>query len=152
MAGADGSSAPAVPATESLPYLDLPPWCTAEDDDDRVSRLDPADEEAFRQMTEDPVSVAWWTDVSVDEWRNRAMAAAGIDPSKWDPSDGFKDNQENCKKVYALYAQWYLDHPELKWAGMATLAGGSVYAGLLKLQDEKPSWGISDILTPVLAY
>ena len=84
---------------------------------------------------------------SVAEWQNRALAAAGIDPRKWDPSDGFNDNKQNIQKVYALYAQWYLQHPELKWAGMAKLAGGTVYGGLLKLREERPSFGVRDILT-----
>ena len=82
-----------------------------------------------------------WSKVSVQEWQLRAMAAAGIDPNAWDPSQGFEANRENIQKVYALYAQWYLDHPELKWAGMAKLAGGSVYGGLVAMQDEKPGWG-----------
>ena len=56
-----------------------------------MSRVDPADQEAFDRMTEEPVSVAWWVNTSVAEWQNRAMAAAGIDPNKWDPSDGFAD-------------------------------------------------------------
>jgi hypothetical protein len=147
-----GGSPLVVPATDPIPHLSLPAWCTAEDDEERVSRLDPADEDAFHQITEEPVSVAWWTNVSVDEWRQRAMAAAGIDPRQWDPSDGFEDNKKNIEKVYALYAQWYLAHPELKWAGMAKLAGGSVYGGLLKMQDERPGWHPRDILVPFLVY
>ncbi|HET8644334.1 MAG TPA: hypothetical protein VFO85_02520 [Vicinamibacteria bacterium] len=155
-----GSSTPAVPATDSLRHLPLPQWlsdllhseCSPEDPSENVSRLDPADEEAFRQMTEEPVSVAWWTNVSKEEWQQRAMAAAGIDPARWDPSDGFKANEENIKKVYALYAQWYLAHPELKWAGMAKLAGGSVYGGLLSLQEQRPGWSPRDILVPFLIY
>jgi hypothetical protein len=88
---------------------------------------------------------------SVQEWQQRAMAAAGIDPAKWDPSDGFESNKENIQKVYALYAQWYLQHPELKWAGMAKLAGGTVYGGLLELREERPGWSLRDI-TPILYY
>jgi hypothetical protein len=34
------------------------------------------------------------------------------------------------KKVYAYYADLYNQRPELKWAGMAKLAGGTVYGGL----------------------
>jgi uncharacterized protein DUF2515 len=147
----DGNSCP-VPPTESLPHLPLPAWCTAEEPEENVSRMDPADQEAFDRMTEEPVSVAWWVNTSVAEWQNRAMAAAGIDPKKWDPSDGFADNKDNIQKVYALYAQWYLAHPELKWAGMAKLAGGSVYGGLLKLQDERPGWSPRDIIVPFLVY
>jgi hypothetical protein len=90
--------------------------------------------------------------LSVQEWQLRAMQAAGIDPDHWDPSDGFKANEDNIERVYALYAQWYLAHPELKWAGMAKLAGGSVYGGLQQLVAERPSWGLRDLVTPILAY
>jgi hypothetical protein len=138
--------------TEPLPHLPLPAWCEAEDASDQVSRPDPADQEALDRMNEEPVSVAWWVNTSVAEWRNRAMEAAGIDPKTWDPSDGFSANKANSEKVYALYAQWYLAHPELKWAGMAKLAGGTVTAGLLKLQAERPTYGARDIVVPILIY
>lgn len=81
-----------------------------------------------------------WSKVTAEEWRLRAMAAAGIDPTQWDPSQGFEANRDNIQKVYALYAKWYLDNPDLKWAGMAKLAGGSVYGGLESMKGER-AWG-----------
>jgi uncharacterized protein DUF2515 len=94
-----------------------------------------------------------WAGMSVQDWQNRAMLAAGIDPANWDPSDGFEDNKENIEKVYALYAKWYLQDTSLKWAGMAKLAGGTVYGGLLHLVDERPPvFSIWNLVTPVLAY
>jgi hypothetical protein len=104
----------------TLPPIPMPAWAGGDD--------------SVRGTTD-------WSKVSVDEWRQRAMAAAGIDPNHWDPGAGFEANQENIKKVYALYAKWYLDHPELKWAGMAKLAGGSVYGGFLSMVEERPGWG-----------
>jgi hypothetical protein len=58
------------------------------------------------------------------------LSAARIDPATWRPSAGFEANRENVKKVYAYYADLYNQRPELKWAGMAKLAGGTVYGGL----------------------
>ena len=109
-----------------------------------------------------------WKDISVAEWNRRALAAAGIDPARWDPSQGFEANRENGQKVYAMYGSWYLGHPELKWAGMAKLAGASVYGGLLEMQDRQgsakpaivgggtlmviaPWWGLFNVLTGAVA-
>lgn len=70
------------------------------------------------------------TPLSKEEWQKRSLAAAGIDKSKWDPEKGFEYNQENVKKVYAYYTGLYNQNPKLLWAGMAKLAGGTVYGGL----------------------
>jgi hypothetical protein len=153
----DPTSNTCVSPTDAFPRLTLPTWLTDAMDgvsrpEEAVSRMDPADEDAARESTAEPASVAWWTSVTVAEWQQKAMAAAGIDPGKWDPSKGFEANRENIKKVYALYAQWFLDNPELKWAGMAKLAGGSVYAGLENLIKERPSYGLRDIVVPILIY
>jgi hypothetical protein len=70
------------------------------------------------------------TNLTAEQWRARALTAAKIDPATWKPSAGFEANRENVKKVYAYYADLYNQRPELKWAGMAKLAGGTVYGGL----------------------
>jgi hypothetical protein len=70
------------------------------------------------------------TNLTADQWRARALSAARIDPATWRPSAGFEANRDNVKKVYAYYADLYNQRPELKWAGMAKLAGGTVYGGL----------------------
>lgn len=115
-----------MPPTWTLPPIPLPGWASGEGGE----------------------TAADWSSVSKEEWQLRAMAAAGIDPNDWDPSKGFEANKENIKKVYALYAKWYLENPDLKWAGMAKLAGGSVFGGLVQMQDEKPGW-ISSVLVPI---
>ena len=70
------------------------------------------------------------TPLSKEEWQKRSLAAAGIDKKTWDPSKGFESNRANVKKVYAYYAGLYNQNPNLLWAGMAKLAGGTVYGGL----------------------
>jgi hypothetical protein len=70
------------------------------------------------------------TNLTAEQWRARALSAAKIDPATWRPSAGFEANRDNVKKVYAYYADLYNQRPELKWAGMAKLAGGTVYGGL----------------------
>jgi hypothetical protein len=82
------------------------------------------------------------------EWQNKALAAAKIDPASWKPSDGFEANRENVKKVYDYYAGLYNENPDLKWAGMAKLAGGTVYGGLedgLKIQRAS---GFAKVMPP----
>jgi hypothetical protein len=71
---------------------------------------------------------------SVTEWRQRALAAAGIDPARWDPDAGFKDNETVVERVYA-YDMGVFNHNEnLLWAGMAKLAGAQVHRGLAVTQ------------------
>lgn len=64
------------------------------------------------------------------EWIEKALEEAGVLPADWDPALGFRANEEILNDVYDLYERLYLEHPELKWAGMAKLAGGAVYGGL----------------------
>ncbi len=80
-------------------------------------------------------------ELSKQEWQRRAYEAAGIDPTAWDPSLGLAYNDATVQRVYAYYANLYLEHPELQWAGMAALAGGSFYAGW---QDLYVVAGITD--------
>ncbi|WP_277438118.1 hypothetical protein [Streptomyces sp. SPB162] len=68
-----------------------------------------------------------------DFYTAKAMIAAGVDPTTWDPSKGLGPNDENVQKVYAWYARMWQQNPNLQWAGMAKLAGGTVYAGMQDL-------------------
>jgi hypothetical protein len=70
------------------------------------------------------------TPMSKEEWQKKALAAAGLDIKNWIPSAGFEANRENVKKVYAYYTTLYDQNHNLLWAGMAKLAGGTVYGGL----------------------
>jgi hypothetical protein len=71
----------------------------------------------------------------------------GIDPALWDTSKGLSFNDDRIRRVYEYYADLFLRHPELQWAGMAKLAGGLVYAGMQDLHvlrgltaDERLRW------------
>jgi hypothetical protein len=70
------------------------------------------------------------TPLNKADWQKKSLEAAGIDESKWNPKAGFEANRENVKKVYAYYTSLYNQNSDLKWAGMAKLAGGTVYGGL----------------------
>jgi hypothetical protein len=66
-------------------------------------------------------------------WQAEALKSAGIDPAKWDPSKGFAANDANVQKVYQYYTDLFANNQNLQWAGMAKLAGGTVYGGLLEI-------------------
>jgi len=68
------------------------------------------------------------------EWLQRAVSKAGISMSDWQPGKGFKKNKETVKKVYAYYQYLYNTDSDLLWAGMAKLAGGTVFDALEKTQ------------------
>ena len=71
---------------------------------------------------------------SVADWKRRALAAAGIDPAKWDPDAGFTFNKSVVERVYAYYTGLFNQNENLLWAGMAKLAGGEVYRALAVTQ------------------
>lgn len=66
-----------------------------------------------------------------------AVAAdkAGIDLENWDPSKGADELQGTIENVYTYYGDLYLDHPWLKWAGMANMVGPSFAGGFLDLDE-----------------
>lgn len=68
------------------------------------------------------------------DWHRRTLENAGINPAEWNPQRGFAANRQNVERVYALYERLYRDHPEMKWAGMAKLAGGVVWGGLSQIE------------------
>ena len=80
-----------------------------------------------------PVVVAAATR-SVPDWRQRALRAAGIDPAKWQPDKKFKHNRPIVERVYAYYMGLFNRNENLLWAGMAKLAGGTVFRALLDTQ------------------
>jgi hydrolase family protein len=70
-------------------------------------------------------------------WVVKAADEAGIDLSQWDPSKGAAANQQNILNVYKLYGKFFLDHPELQWAGMANMIGPSFAGGFMDIHDMK---------------
>lgn len=71
---------------------------------------------------------------SVTDWRQRALQVAGIDPARWQPSKGFKENRAIVERVYAYDMGLFNRDENLLWAGMAKLAGGTVFRALLDAQ------------------
>ncbi|MFJ9782905.1 hypothetical protein ACIRSS_25215 [Amycolatopsis sp. NPDC101161] len=80
----------------------------------------------------------------VPEWRRLALAAAGINAADWKPDEGFERQRTIVERVYAYYAGLFNRNENLLWAGMAKLAGGAVYHGLLETQQQfdAAKWGI----------
>jgi hypothetical protein len=70
-------------------------------------------------------------------WLVKAANEAGIDLSKWDPAAGVDGNTDNILKVYRLYGKFFLEHPELQWAGMANMIGPSFAGGFADLDSMK---------------
>ncbi|GAA5165286.1 MULTISPECIES: hypothetical protein [Amycolatopsis] len=69
--------------------------------------------------------------LSPADWRHRALTEAGIDPNTWKPVDGFEKLRSVCDKVYAFYAKIYLQEDKnMRWAGLAKLAGGEILYAL----------------------
>lgn len=71
---------------------------------------------------------------SVTDWRQRALRVAGIDPAKWQPGKGFKENRTIVEQVYAYYMGLFNADRNLLWAGMAKLAGAAVVKALQDAQ------------------
>lgn len=70
-----------------------------------------------------------------------------LDCKHWHPSQGLSCNDSRFQEGYAYYQHEYDRHPELQWAGMAKLAGGTVYGGAQDLhvlrgmsKDERLRW------------
>ena len=70
-------------------------------------------------------------------WLVMAADEAGIDLSHWDPAAGVDGNMSNILNVYKLYGTFFLDHPELQWAGMANMIGPSFAGGFMDLDSMK---------------
>jgi hypothetical protein len=64
---------------------------------------------------------------------NRALKRAGIERSSWRPARGVDENRRIVEAVYAYYGRLFLDHPYLKWAGMANMIGPAFIAGFRDL-------------------
>jgi hypothetical protein len=66
-----------------------------------------------------------------EHWLNRALERAGIDRSRWRPAAGVDANRATIEAVYRYYGALCVEHPELQWAGMASLIGPAFYAGFM---------------------
>ena len=65
-------------------------------------------------------------------YTQQAARAAGIDLVDWNPFEGFVEIQNTVQRVYDYYRDTYLAHQEdFVWLGMARMAGGAVWDGLI---------------------
>jgi hypothetical protein len=65
-----------------------------------------------------------------ESWMWEAYRQAGIDPTTWDPRRGLTDLDDTVVAAWEYYAVLYkLDPDRLQWAGLANLAGGTLYGG-----------------------
>ena len=126
------------------------PRCSASDVDKLLAPpLNDADlqAEADRAVTFDEAE-RWWSSLGearqVEQpWKARraavlqtvarlqALRVADIVETDWNPDAGLTSETDAIvRKVYRYYAQLFFQRPELRWAGLASLAGGPVYAGI----------------------
>jgi hypothetical protein len=68
-----------------------------------------------------------------EAWLNRALIRARIEREHWRPGRGVADNRRTIEAVYGYYGRLFLQHPHLKWAGMASTIGPAFYAGFRDL-------------------
>jgi uncharacterized delta-60 repeat protein len=78
------------------------------------------------------------------DWTALALARADIDPNQWRPENGFVRLTDTdlsqwriVAKVYAYYQYVYKQNNNLHWAGMAVLAGRSVWRGLQTVNESR---------------
>jgi hypothetical protein len=71
---------------------------------------------------------------------NRALERAGIERASWRPARGVDENRRTVEAVYDYYGRLFLEHPHLKWAGMASLIGPAFYAGFRDLGLLPDAW------------
>lgn len=65
-----------------------------------------------------------------ESWLWETYRQAGIDPAEWDPSRGLAELDATVVAAWEFYAELFARNPDqFQWAGMATLAGGTFYAG-----------------------
>ncbi|GAA5521935.1 DUF4157 domain-containing protein [Aliifodinibius salicampi] len=86
------------------------------------------------------------------EWLRRALARAEITMSDWEPSEGFETNRETVMNVYAYYEYLYQTDSDLLWAGMAKLAGGTVFGAMEQAQSAQRMARAVPQVAPIADY
>ena len=71
---------------------------------------------------------------------NRALENAGIERAIWRPALGVEENRRTVEAVYAYYGRLFIEHPYLKWAGMASMIGPAFLAGFMDLGILPDAW------------
>lgn len=68
--------------------------------------------------------------VTADFFQKVLCAKLGMDCAHWDTTRGVSCNDDFIQKGYAYYQHVFDEHPEVTWAGLAKLAGTTVYAAM----------------------
>lgn len=147
-------------------------WDDIEAEIERYRRLMTERADELRRLGHDVSAgpLGLFSTAEMGQWANEQAflelcRQLGIDPVAWDTTRGLSFNDDRITRVYEYYADLFLRHPELQWAGMAKLAGGLVYAGMQDLHvlrglsaDERLGWlasampGMPPGLAQVLAH
>src|SRR5262249_30283974 len=104
-------------------------WWAALSEADRQLYLQVAPADVAYLATHQELADAGFASLK-DVYVRQSFIDAGIDPSMWDPSKGLKANDAIVQAVYAYYQHLWDGNHDLQWAGMAKLAGATVYGGM----------------------
>ncbi|MEV0246195.1 hypothetical protein AB0H76_06370 [Nocardia sp. NPDC050712] len=133
----------ALPAAQAEPayaaYLDLPAVNADGSSGGGLNPTLPLDESVLRAALEaaraDGVAPQRYGTLLHQYWLVVATGNAEIDLAAWDPSRGVAVNERTFSQVYVNYLRLTTQHPELWWAGLAGIAGGSFASGFFDLRD-----------------
>src|SRR5215472_3103335 len=107
-------------------------WWAALSEADRQLYLQIAPADVAYLATARELAAAGFSSLQ-DVYVRQSFIDAGIDPSLWNPDNGLKANDAIVQAVYAYYQHLWDSNHDLQWAGMAKLAGATVYGGLQDL-------------------
>jgi hypothetical protein len=87
------------------------------------------------------------TPKTAEDYQRLLCTQLQLDCANWDTSRGLSCNDDRVQKVYAYYQGLFDRNSDLQWAGMAKLAGSTVYGGLQDIhilrsltKDERLRW------------
>lgn len=88
-------------------------------------------------------------------YEQRLCRQLRLDCANWDTSRGVSCNDSRIQAGYRYYQDIYDRHPEVRWAGLAKLAGDTVYGGMQDIhvlrgmtRDERLRW-LAKLRTPL---
>ncbi|MGW0249465.1 hypothetical protein ACWDYH_22830 [Nocardia goodfellowii] len=133
----------AMPSVHAEPayaaYLDVPAVTADGTNGGGLNPALPLDESVLRaaldQARADGVAPPRYGTLLQQYWLVVATRNAGIDLAAWDPTRGVAANERTFNQVYVNYLRLTVQHPELWWAGLAGIAGGSFASGFFDMGD-----------------